>query len=92
MKAQSELAGDCKSAAEMTAPRAPRGVTAWIKEAKKLDLDAIGSALSYSNGCDDLTSMVAAVGNTRVSSFENVSEVNLASPGGDAGKTTPQIR
>ena len=29
MKAQSDLAGDCKRAAEMTAPHAPREVTEW---------------------------------------------------------------
>ena len=37
MKAQSELAGDCKSAAEMTVPRALREVTIWNGITESID-------------------------------------------------------
>ena len=69
MKAQPELAGDCKRTAEMTVPHALREVTAWKELAKnvesmltgipKINIDTICSGLtafadSMSSVCDSL--------------------------------------
>lgn len=76
----------------MTAPRASRGVTAWMNTTKITN--EFGSVLkSLSKPFDnsffvDLDKMAEFCS----SPFEEAMEVNLASPGGDAGKTTPQIR
>ncbi len=91
VKAQSELAGDCKSAAEMTAPRAPRGVTAWMNttEINNIFDNAMKEIAGSNNGLFvDLDKMAEFCS----SPFEEAMEVNLASPRGDAGKRTPQIR
>lgn len=88
MKAQSELAGDGKSAAEMTAPHAPREVTAWKELTKSIESVLTGfpkiNIEPIYSGLTSITDSMASVCDSL--------EVNIASLSGNVVKTTSQIR
>lgn len=63
VKAQSELTGDCESAAEMTAPHAKREVTAWEGLTEMLGkLTGIGSAFDVT--VSPISETINEMGNT----------------------------
>ena len=75
----------------MTAPRAPRGVTAWMNTT---EINSIfdNAMKEISKPTNSIFFDMDQMADFCSSPFEEAMEVNLASPGGDAGKRTPQIR